>query len=440
MGAGSVFKTLVRLSVPAMISMFFETLYSLIDTIFVAKLGTIPLAGMSLAVPFLFIGMALSKGVAIGSLALMSHARGSNRHGTAEKIAASAFPLILLFVGVLVLLALPTVNRPIFALFDNHSGLINEADHYTRWLALSFPSIGFTMLCEAIFFSYGDTKTPMQAMIAGNILNIILDPLLIFYCKMGVAGASFASLLGWTLSGFIMWQALKKRNLNRPRIEYSRDQIKLWPQIISLGIPVTLSMLIIPISIAVLNYLLAGFGPAYVGAWNMSTRIERMVVMPLYGISSALIPFVAFNLGLKRPDRIRTGCKTALLTCYILIIPTVLFFWFYAGTFIAVFKPSPEVLNLATFALKIAGLGYFFTPFELILTGLAQGLKQPKYSLLTNILRLLVIRLPLAFLFAEKMGGHGIYISHPVSLTISGIASFFLIRHLFKEQLQEDLP
>lgn len=433
MGEGRVFNTLLRLSLPAMVSMFFTTLYGLADTIFIAKLGTIPLAGASLAMPFLFVAMSLSKGVSVGTLATISHNRGSGQQQQAKAVVRAAYPLAFLTISALLFLAFPVFNRPVFAIFDSNPALLNEADSYMRWLALSFPSIAFAMLCEAIFFSYGDTKTPMLAMIAGNILNIILDPILIFSCNMGVAGASLASFMGWALSGAIMWRALRQRNLDRPSCKLSRKALKHWPQIISLGTPVAFSMLIIPLSTALLNYLLAGCSPAFVGAWNMSTRIERMVILPLYGLSSALIPFVGFNLGLKRFDRIKEACTAALTGSYLLVIPAIIFFWFQADDLIEIFKPTPEVLKLAAFALKVAGLGYFLAPFELILTGIVQGLKKPKYSLMINLLRLLMLRVPLAFLFLQLWGGHGIYLSHPVSASISGLASLLIMRRLFKE-------
>ncbi|MCK5539498.1 MAG: MATE family efflux transporter [Deltaproteobacteria bacterium] len=433
MGEGRVFTVLLRLGAPAMVSMFFATLYALVDTIFVAKLGTIPLAAMSLAVPMFFIAMSLSKGVAVGALAIMSHARGHGDHKQAEKIAKATYPLAFLTISALLLLAFPTFNQPLFALFDNHPQLLSESGSYMRWLALSFPVIGFVMLSEAIFFSYGDTKTPMLAMIAGNLLNMVLDPLLIFSCGLGVEGASLASLLGWLLSSAIMWRALKNRGLDHPGLKFSRSHLKHWPQIAALGAPVAVSMLVIPVSVAMLNYLLADFGPAYVGAWNLSTRIEQMAILPLYGLSCALVPFIGFNLGLKRFDRIKEACQTALLGCYVIVIPTIIIFWFQADIIMHIFKPSPEVLKLAVFTLKIIGLGYFFTPFELVMTGLSQGLKQPKYSLIINCLRFLLLRVPLALLFSQFWGGHGIYISLPVSLTISGLVSFLLMRRLLKE-------
>ncbi len=433
MGEGRVFTVLLRLGAPAMVSMFFSTLYALVDTIFVAKLGTIPLAAMSLAVPLFFVAMSLSKGVAVGTLTTMSHARGHGDHEQAQKIAKAAYPLTFLLISVLLLLTFRTFNQPLFALFDKDPKLLSEAAVYTRWLAFSFPFIGFAMLCEAIFFSYGDTKTPMLAMIAGNLLNMVLDPLLIFSCGLGVEGASLASLLGWALSGAIMWRALTNKGFDCPGLKFSRKHFKTWSQIAILGAPVTLSMLIIPISTAALNYLLADFGPAYVGAWNLSYRIEQMVVLPLYGLSGALITFTGFNLGFQRLDRIIDGCKAALLGCYILVIPTIIIFWFQADELIEIFKPSPEVLEHAIFALKIAGLGYLFAPFELIMTSLSQGIKQPKYSLLINCLRLLVLRVPLALFFSKIWDGHGIYISHPVSLTISGLVSFIILRHLLRQ-------
>ncbi|MCD6533901.1 MAG: MATE family efflux transporter [Deltaproteobacteria bacterium] len=438
MGEGRVFTVLLRLGAPAMVSMFFTTLYALVDTIFVAKLGTIPLAAMSLAVPLFFIAMSLCKGVAVGALAIMSHARGRGDHKQAEKVAKATYPLAFLSISALLLLALPTFNQPLFALFDNHPQLLSESGSYMRWLALSFPVIGFAMLCEAIFFSYGDTKTPMLAMIAGNLLNIILDPLLIFSCGLGVEGASLASLMGWILSSIIMGRALKNRGLDYPCLFFSRKHLESWPQIITLGAPVAVSMLVIPISFIMLNYLLADFGPAYVGAWNLSTRIEQMVTLPLYGLSCALVPFIAFNLGLKRFDRIKEACKSVLLGCYVIVFPIIILFWFHADTLIHLFKPSPEVLEQAIFALKIIGLGYLFTPFELIMTSLSQGLKKPKYSLSINCLRFLLLRIPLALLFSQFWGGHGIYISLPVSLTISGIVSFLIIRHLLKEWPAKD--
>ena len=433
MGEGRVFPTLLRLGAPAMISMFFETLYSLVDTIFVAKLGTFPLAAMSLAIPILFVAMSLNKGVAVGALATMSHARGSGNHKQAGEIARAAYPLALVSISFLLLLALPACSRPFFALFDHHPELLTETSSYTRWLVLSFPFIGFTMLCEAIFFSYGDTKTPMKAMIVGNLLNIVLDPILIFSCGLGVAGASLSSLIGWILSSTIMWRALTRKKLDRPSLHFSRKSISCWRQIAILGAPVSLSMLITPISTATLNYLLAGCGPAYVGAWNLSARIARMIILPLYGLSSALIPFIGFNFGRKRFDRIKEGCKTALFCCCVFVIPATIFFWFKADALISLFGASAEVLKHAAFALKITGLGFLFVPFELIMMGLTQGLKRPKFTLLINCLRLLIVQIPLALIFLELWGGEGIYISQPVSFAVSGMASFIIIRYLINE-------
>ncbi|MBN2706452.1 MAG: polysaccharide biosynthesis C-terminal domain-containing protein, partial [Deltaproteobacteria bacterium] len=238
MGEDRVFQVLLRLGAPAMISMFFETLYALVDTIFVAQLGTIPLAAMSLALPLFFIGMALSKGIAVGAMAMMSHARGRENQAEVEKVARAVYPLAFLAIGGLLFFALPGCGRSFFALFDQNPVLLHETAAYTRWLALSFPGLAWALVCEAVLFSHGDTKTPMLAMIAGNLLNMVLDPLLIFSCGLGIGGASLASLLGWLLSGLIMWRALVKKGLARPALKISREFLPTWSQIVGLGAPV----------------------------------------------------------------------------------------------------------------------------------------------------------------------------------------------------------
>lgn len=434
MGSGAVFSTLLRLGTPALISMFFETLYGLVDSLFVARLGTIPLAAMSLALPLFYVGLALSKGLSSGALALMSHARGQNRPEEAAAVAGAGYPLLLLVTGAFLPLALPVLSRPLFALFDSNPLLLDQTTAYTRWLILTYPGMALALFAEAIFFSHGDTRTPMLAMIAGNLCNMVLDPLFIFGCGLGGAGASLASLFGWLLSALILVYFLRRRGYEKPGWRFNAAVRSRWPAIRGLGLPIALSLLILPISNAIFNYLLAACGPAYVGAWNLSTRIERMVVLPLYGITSALVPFVAFNLGRSNLERIKRGCFAAIAACEGLVLPAVIFILWQADFLIGLFKPSPEVATPAVFALRVACSCYLFGPFELCLTGLAQGLKKPRYSLIINSLRVLLLRLPLALIFLRWRGGIGIYISHPLSAIITGGFSFFLLRHLLADE------
>ncbi len=432
MGKGKVLTVLLKLGLPAMVSMFFQNLYSLVDTVFVSWLGTVELAALSLSIPVLYLAMSVSKGIAVGTTVLVSHARGNNDPGRAASVIASALPLALLVIGPFCLISFSSVNQSVFGLFNVDPTVMPEINKFVFWLAWVFPAMGFTMICEGIFLSYGDAKTPMLAMIAGNLINIALDPFLIFVCNMGIAGASLSSFIGWAVAGIIMWAALKRQEKNRPGLVFKKGQTQFWKQIAWAGGPVALAMMIIPFSLVGLNFVLAPFGPAYVGAWNLSSRMEQMIVLPLYGLSCSLIPFAGFNLGAGNIDRIRESIRISFAVCYGVLIPAGLLLWVFAPDIIGLFNPGSEVLKLSSFALRAALIGYFLVPAELIMTGIAQGIKQPGYSLIINLLRLVCLRLPLAFLFSYCWGGQAAYISHTVSMIITGCASLYILGRLIK--------
>ncbi|MBU3954673.1 MAG: MATE family efflux transporter, partial [Proteobacteria bacterium] len=201
-------------------------------------------------------------------------------------------------------------------------------------------------------------------------------------------------------------------------------------KIFVMGGPVALAMLVMPISAAGLNYVLAPFGPAYMGAWTLSARMEQMIILPLIGLSCSLIPFAGFNLGAGNGVRIREAVRILILVCYGILVPVSVILWICAPGVIGLFRPDSQVLSLSVHAFRLALLGYWLGPMELIVTGLAQGVKRPRYTLFINVSRLLVLRLPLAFLFASLWGGRGVYISHTVSLLVSGLVCLFILRHL----------
>jgi putative MATE family efflux protein len=430
MGEGKVLSVLLCLGGPAMVSMFFQNLYALVDTVFVSWLGTNELAALSLAVPVLYIGLALNKGIAVGSTALMSHARGAGKQDDAGSIAKSVLPLALCVLGPFCLMAFPQINQPVFGLFNISDAILEQVDLFVFWLALTFPVMSFAMICEGILLSCGDAKTPMKAMIAGNVLNIALDPFLIFFCKMGIAGASLASLIGWGAAGAIMFFSLSKRNMDRPMFVCGLHHVKSWIDIVKVGAPVSLAMLVMPLSTAALNYVLTPLGPAYVGAWNLSSRMEQMVVLPLMGLSYSLIPFAGFNLGKGSSERIREAVWICIKGCYAVIVPVGFLLFFTIQHVLGVFNSASEVQELAGYAFRVALIGYCIVPFELVLVGLAQGIGRPGYVLFINASRLLALRIPLAFAFVIWWGGEGVYASHATSMMVTGLGSLFLIRHL----------
>ncbi len=442
MGKGKVSSVLFKLGAPAMISMFFENFYALVDTMFVGWLGPHPLAAMSFCIPLIFISLALGKGVAVGATTMASRARGEDTSEDARKIIRSVLPLGLIILCPFVLLSLPPVNHPLFSLLGADQETLAKIAPYMIWVGPCFPVMGFSLICEGVFLSYGDAKTPMMAMIAGNLLNLVMDPFFIFFCGLGVQGASLASMLGWVLSGAIMWHKLARRGLDRPGLFCDALDRAFWRPIISIGGQVALSMLVIPLSSLIFNVFLSKAGPEYVGGWALSARMEMMLTLPLYGLACSLIPFCGFNLGRKDFGRIKEAIRIAVAVSYAILIPLALFFHFNAAGVLALLKPSPAVLECAAFALSWAVAGYVFLPVELITLTVSQGLGRPRFSLMINACRLLCFRLPLAYVFMSLWGGRMIYLAHPVSMVMSGVVSIFVLRYILRQSalLCRELP
>lgn len=432
MGKDPVSRVLLRLAVPAMVSLFFQNLYTLVDTIFVSWVSTASLAALSLSVPVGYVALALTRAVGVGATALMSHAEGGGRGSEAASLARAALPLMMLVLAPLLVLAVPGASHAVYRALGASGDVLDEAYRYAVWMALGFPVMGYVTVCESIFMSHGDAKSPMQAMIAGNLFNLVLDPLLIFGLGLGIQGASLATLGGWLLSAGILRWRLGRRGLVRPGIAFGGDTLALWRRIASLGGLVFLSLLVAPVSIAVINRLLAGFGPAAVGAWSVMSRTELMVVLPMVGLSNALVPFMGHNLGRHDKRRIREGMFRALGIGVGLMTVAGAAVFIFIDPILSVFRLEPDVFVLARFALRLSALAYPLVAVEMVFLGMTQGLKRPKYALMVNGLRMLVARVPMAFVFSAYWGSRGVFVSHPAAIYLGTALTAVLIGRLLR--------
>lgn len=437
MGSGKVSTALFRLALPSMISLFFQNLYSLVDTMFVSWVGTTSLAALSLSVPVFFLALALSKGVGIGTTTLMSSARGEGDTEKADAIARYSLTLMLLALCPLLIFTLPGPCRGIFTLLGARGEVRVEVYDYALWLALSFPVMGYVTLCEGVFMSHGNALTPMKGMLLGNIVNLGLDPVLIFGAGLGVGGASLASLLGWLITGLYLRSQLMKSGFVRPSWIWTPGMFPYWRAIWALGYLIALGLLVIPFSFGTMNWLLARFGAAPLGAWNLMSRIELMIALPFMGICNALVPFIGFNRGRRDYGRIRDSIRMSLFIQISGMLFFAVLFVLFSKQIMDIFRPDPEVIRWGSYALRASATAYAFYPVELTLTGAAQGLRHPLYSLIATAVRQLGYRIPLAVFFSHAWGVKGIYWSHPAATALGALLSIFLIRSLLKKAFIE---
>ena len=429
MGEGHVGLTLLKLAVPSILSMFFHTLFHLADTVFVSWLGEAPMAAMALTFPLTFIVFALVNGMCVGSTSLMAQHLGAGEKDEAQAYGDSSLALITLLSLAPLVLLYPSISGWFFGLLGGTPEVNEQCYRYVFWIILSFPFMGYSLLCDSFFRSQGDTVTPMYGMIVGNGLNIVLDPIFIFTLGWGISGAAFASLLGRIVSCIYLGVMLRRHSELRPKPQCLRR----WWKITSIGLPVGLSQVSMALGAAVINKVLSLFGPGAIGAWMLGNRIEGLAFLPVLGLNGAMIPFIGFNLGRSDLDRVRQSLFFALAGAILFMVSIGIPLFLKPEFFLALFRPSEVIEGMASASIRASVTGYLFLAVDLIFWGVFQGSGYAIYGVIAQITRTFLFRAPMAAWFAMKWGIDGVWWFQPFSAALSvGLSSYFVLRIMKK--------
>lgn len=425
-------RVIIRLAIPLMVSLFFQNLYSYVNTIFISWLGELPLAAISLAVPLTYIALSLGKGIAMGSVVLISHDRGAGNEADARQMGMAILPLMtLIMVGSLPLM-LPGLCRMFFTFLGADIVVMDYIYGYTFWLVAGFPVMGYVMTVEALFMVKGDTVTPMKAMILGNVLNMMLDPILIFSLGLGTAGASIGTLIGQIgAASYLSWR-LQVAGHRRLTAIPTRRMIQYWRRIASQGMFIASSYLVSPVGLMLLNGVLIQFGAVAVGAWNMMSRTEMMVMLPIMGMSNALATFISFNAGKHDYRRIRSGVKFFFALSLGIVLPVMLLFVSFPHGLNAIFRPPAELRELSGYAIQASGIAIVFSTVLFAFNGIVQGLKRPALMMVISFAYIIVLRVPLAYWIGSHWGERGVFWSHPLASMGAAMIALTLLWRLLR--------
>ncbi|MDR1508772.1 MAG: MATE family efflux transporter [Synergistaceae bacterium] len=447
LGDAPVMSLLLRLALPSMGMMFLNTLVFLVDSIFVSWLGEEQIASMSLSLPVAIAFFAIMEGVAAGTTALTGQNLGRGSQGTARIAAVSGLTLAYA-------LCVPTV--PLFfrgasaAIFDSLGAmgrpeLLDSAYLYNFWWPATAPFIAYTFISNSVFRCQGDTVTPLISMSIANVVNIVLDPLLIFSMKMGIEGAAVATMAGRVAASAYLYFKMRSSGgifipvIPRPRMIF----VKYWRNISRIGFPVTISTGSVAIGFGWLNKILANFGNYAVVALMMSLRIEDFSFTIISGVSTALTPFLAFNYGRRDLPRMLKGVKAAAIiaSAASLAVGSVLFV--FPRLFIDLFKPSAEAARYAAISIRFAITAYPFIIAQFMMNSMFVATGYSFFGTVAQLVRSLLIRVPSAYLFASLWGINGIWAYQPASWFFGSIAAWgfmiYLIRKIKNDFLLEKI-
>jgi len=432
MGAGPVPSTLFRLALPSIFSMFFHTLFHLVDTVFVAWLGENAMAAMALTFPVMFITFALVNGMAVGATTRMSSFLGKNQPEEASSEGNAALALVILLAIPITPLVFKPVSNAFFSMFGGGGDVLAETWRYSFWMVLANIPMAFSLLADAVFRSQGDTITPMNSMLLGNGINVFLDPLFIFGFGWGIAGASIATLLGRLISCCYLLYRLRTHSSIIPRLAWMSDYPARWLRIATIGFPVAVSQGSMALGSALLNRVLASFGPAALGAWMLGNRVEMFAFLPVFGINGALIPFVAFNMGRGHFKRIMEALRAVIIAASVMMLTTGILIYIWPHWILTLFRPSPTVMAMAVASIRASAVSYLFVAIDISFWGIFQGSGHPVYGMIAQILRTLVVRIPAAMILASFFGIKGVWWCQPVSAVASFAASCFFIGRVIR--------
>lgn len=429
MGVMPVGRLLVTMSLPMMLSMLVQALYNIVDSIFVSRVCEDALTAVSMAFPIQTLMIGMSVGLGIGMNAVLSRALGAK---DAEKVTASAMNTLFLTVLNIIFFVILgfTLIRPFYLMQTEDAVIVNYGtDYLTVICVLSF-GMFFQMIFEKMLQSTGKTVHSMISQLCGAVVNLILDPILIFgllgFPRMEVKGAALATVLGQIVAAVVGLALNLKKN---PEILFTfkgfRPAWNIIGEIYKVGFPSIVMQCVGSVMTYSMNRILISFSSTAVAVFGIYFKLQSFVFMPLFGLNSGLIPVIAYNYGAGKRKRMVTAIRfTTFLAIGIMAVGVVLFQLFPRQLF-TLFDASDFMLEMGIPALRIISIHFPIAAICIVFGSAFQALGNGVYSLVVSLIRQLAVLLPAAYLLS-LIGGVGyVWWAFPIaeiaSLTVSVI-------------------
>ena len=427
MGTMPVNKLLVTMSLPMVISMIVQALYNIVDSIFVSRLSEDALTAVSMAFPMQNLMISVAVGTGVGINAMLSRALGEKKFEAANKTAENGIFIEVLGYVLFLLIGI-FVTKPFFLAQAGAGDIANMGIEYTRICLLMsfgiFMQIGF----ERILQSTGRTIFTMITQSTGAIINIILDPILIFGLfgmpKMGVAGAAIATVTGQICAAIL---AITFNLTKNPDVHISfkgfKPQIIFVKNILSVGIP---SIIMSSVGSAMtfgMNKILITFSSTAVAVFGVYFKLNSFVFMPVFGLNNGMVPIVSYNYGAQNKKRLTKTIKLAIMYAVCIMFIGIMLFQFMPDVLLKLFDASDHMLEIGIPALRVISLSFAFAGICIVISSSLQALGHGFLSMMISITRQLIILLPSAYILAKFGGIHAVWWSFNIaeigSLTLS---------------------
>jgi putative MATE family efflux protein len=445
---GPILPLAIKIGTPILLANIMQFLYALIDTVFISRIdpsSTAILSGTGLMFPLFFLFMAVSMSISIGISSLVGRVIGANNKELSEHIMPSG-ALISLFICIPALVFGYGFSHDFIHALAG-SKLSDEAIGYGQqfftWLLPGLAVMLFGNMFAGILQGEGLTKPIATAMVLSTILNIILDPIFIFGCNLGVRGAGLATTLSVFASATMMTVSFfREKSSFRFSFNILKARWGVVSEIVRIGFPNFLSMAALAISFIVFNKIVGTIGQTAMNAWALVGRMDQIVLIPSFAVGGATVTMIAQNYGRGRIGRVRRIYNRSILLAMSLVAGAALVYTFSAPFFFRIFSDVNEVVSLAALQVRVVSVTFIGLAVVIVSSSAFQAIGKPAPALFLALIRMGLISVPVALVlvFVMHMQIWGVYIGLGCgNLCALPIAYFWMRRHLVDLERKEGI-
>lgn len=440
---GSIYRHIMSLAIPMTIAQMVQVLYNIVDRIYIGHLeagSSLALTGLGLTFPIITIISAFTNLFGMGGAPLCSIARGKNDMERAETIMGNTF-FLLLVSSFILMLASYIFMKPLLYMFGASDTTYPYAKEYLKIYLLGTPFVMLGTGMNGFINSQGFGKMGMMTILLGAIVNIILDPIFIFYFELGISGAAIATILSQLLSAiWVMKFLLGEKTILKLTKKNMRLEGELIKSITGLGLAgFVMSATNGAVQIACNATLKEHGGDIYVGIMTVLSSIRDVIILPIHGVTTGAQPVLGYNYGAKKYDRIKKGIifVTVVTVIYMLLAWIIVFL--YPESFIKVFSSDMELIVKGIPAMNIYYFGFFMMAFQVAGQSIFVALGQSKQAVFFSLFRKIIVVVPLTLFlpYVADLGIKGVFLAEPISNFIGGTACYIVMLFTIKRLLVE---
>lgn len=437
MGVMPVNKLLITMALPMIVSMLVQAMYNIVDSIFVSRICEDALTAVSLAFPVQNLMIAVASGTGVGMNALLSRSLGEKNQEAANASAKNGVFLAICSYAVFLIFGL-TACGIFFRTQTDSTVIVEYGETYLSICSICSIGMFMQMNFERILQATGRTFYTMITQSVGAVINIIMDPILIFGLfgapELGIAGAAMATVFGQIVASLlaIIFNIKVNTDINL-NFHGFRPNGRIIKQIYAVGVPSILMMSISSVMVYGMNRILLAFTSTATAVFGVYFKLQSFIFMPIFGVNNGMVPIIAYNYGAAKPDRIIKTIKLAMTYAEILMLIGLTAFHVIPDILLGLFNASPDMLAIGEPALRIISWSYLVAGISIISLSTFQALGNGVYSLLVSFARQLIVLLPAAFLLSLTGNINAVWWAFPIAELVSLTISMIFMRQINKK-------